>query len=424
MDHGLKPHPITLSLHYSITPLLHYFSTPLLQHSNTLILVSKIFNAIPDSYKYFLTFIVLIQIFKDMALDVPQYVRIHPIFYAAAGIIVIAGLKAGAHIINPILMAVFFSVIIYHPIDWLKQKGVNSVLSIFIVVLGLVIVIALMGGMVTKSLIHFSENLPLYKKELHEITKSSVTMLNGYGLNISPEVVSENFSAGSIFEYATKLISGVGGVFGQITLMVLVVAFILGETNSFPIKLKAVLKDPDISLVNITIIFKNIRYYLGMKTFTGLIAGTLVAIILFIMKIEYAIIWGILVLLFRYIPNIGSVIAAIPIFLFVLIQDGLSGVLYVGIGYSAVNFIIGQIIEPKFFSRSMNLSTLAVFLSLVFWGWTLGDIGMLLSVPLTMAMKISFESHEKSRWMAILLGSEKSAVEELAKKLPKKEQPD
>ncbi len=357
-----------------------------------------------------------------MTPELPRYTKLHPLFYASAGIIVIAGLKIGAPIINPILMAVFFSIIIFHPISWLKKKGVNGVLSILIVVLGLALVLFAVGGAVTRSIIQFSQNMPFYKNELHEITRNTIHTLNGYGLDISQDTVADNFNAGSAFGYASKFVTGVGGVLGQITLLILVAAFILGETNSFPIKLKAVLKDPDVSLGNITVISKNIRYYLGVKTLTGLIGGASVAVVLFIMHIEYAIIWGILVLLMRYIPNIGSVIAAIPIMLFVLIQDGLSGVLYVGIAYGFINFVIGQIIEPKFLAKGMNLSTLAVFLSLVFWGWILGDVGMLLAVPITMAMKISLETRDNSKWMAIMLGSEKSAEEALKQKYPKKEE--
>lgn len=359
-----------------------------------------------------------------MATETKRYVKIHPLIYAAAGVVVIAGLRVGAPIINPILMAVFFSIIIYHPIAWLKEKGVNGILSILIVVFGLLIILFVLGGAVTRSIIQFSQNLPFYKKELHDITRSSITMLNNYGLNISAETVIDNFNVGSVFGYATKFITGIGGLLGQIILLILVAAFILGETNSYPIKLKVVLSDPDVSLGNITVILKNIRYYLGIKTLTGLFAGTCVTIILLVMGIKFAIIWGILVLLMRYIPNIGSIIAAIPIFLFVLIQQGLEGVLYIGIGYSAINFIVGQIIEPRFFGKGLNLSTLAVFLSLVFWGWTLGDIGMLLAVPITMAMKISLETRENSRWMAVMLGSEKSAKEALSEKNNKKEQPE
>ena len=353
-----------------------------------------------------------------------KYTRMHPLFYVAAIIIVIAGFKIGAPIINPILMAVFFSVIIYHPIDWLKSKGVNGILAIIIVVLGLFIVLVGIGGAVTRSIMEFTDKLPFYRNELHEMIRDGITTLNENGMSISTDNVMENLSSGSVFSYAGKFLTSIGGLLGQITLLVLVVAFILGETNSFPIKLKAILKDPDISLGNITVITKNIRYYLGVKTLTGLIGGTLVTILLLIMGIQYAIVWGILVLLMRYIPNIGSIIAAIPIMLFVLIQDGITGIIYVGIAYAIINFIIGQIIEPQFLARSMKLSTLAVFLSLVFWGWILGDIGLLLAVPITMAMKISLETRENSKWMAILLGSEQGAKKALEDKSTKKEQPE
>ncbi len=357
-----------------------------------------------------------------MATEQPCYIKIHPLLYAAAGVIVIAGLKIGAPIINPILMAVFFSIIILQPIKWLEKRGVNSALSVIIVVLSLIIVFFAIGGAIRESVIEFSRNLPTYKKQLSDITESSITLLNRYGIDISADSVANNFNAGSAFGYVSKFIGGVGGVFGQIALLMLVAAFIIGEATSFPVKLKVILKNPTVSLDNITVISKNIRHYLGIKTITGLIGGISVAILLFVMHIQYAIVWGILVLLMRYIPNIGSIIAAIPIMLFVLIQDGLAGVLYVGIGFGLINFIIGQIIEPKFLAKGMNLSTLAVFLSLIFWGWILGNVGMLLAVPITMAMKISFETRENSRWMAVMLGSEKNAEEALLEKSSKKDQ--
>jgi predicted PurR-regulated permease PerM len=356
-----------------------------------------------------------------MANQIPSYVKMHPLFYAAAGVIIIAGLKVASPIVNPILMAVFFSIIILHPITWLRKKGVNGLLSILIVAFGLLVIFFGIGGAVTKSIIEFSQNLPQYKKQLSDITDSSITLLNGYGLDVTSDNFSDNFSAGNTFSYASKFITGVGGVFWQILLLILVSAFIIGEANSFPVKLKVILKNPTTSIENITVISKNIRHYLVIKTVTGLIGGISVAVVLFVMHIQYAIVWGILVLLMRYIPNIGSIIAAIPIMLFVLIQDGLTGVFYVGIAYAIINFIIGQIIEPKFLAKGMNLSTLAVFLSLVFWGWILGDVGMLLAVPITMAMKISFETRENSHWIAIMLGSEKSAEQALIQKSSKKD---
>lgn len=351
-----------------------------------------------------------------MSVVKPKYSKLHPLIYVAAAVIIIAGIKISAKVINPILLAIFFSIIIYHPISWLKKKGVNGVLSIIIVITGLLIVFVSLGGAVTSSILEFSKNIPEYKKQLHEITSSTVTLFDGYGINVSQDAVTGSFSASNTFGYASKLVTSIGSLLSQIVLLFLVAAFILGETNSYPIKLKLVLSNPESSIGNITQITKNIRYYLGIKTVTGVIGGVLVTIVLLILKVQFALIWGILVWLMRYIPNIGSVIAAIPIFLFVLIQDGIEGVFYVGIAYTAINFIIGQIIEPQFFSKSMNLSTLAVFISLVFWGYILGDVGMLLAVPITMALKISLETNKSTNWMAVMLGSEKSAKQALEKK--------
>jgi predicted PurR-regulated permease PerM len=106
------------------------------------------------------------------------------------------------------------------------------------------------------------------------------------------------------------------------------------------------------------------------------------------------------------VPNIGSIIAAVPVILLAFIQLGMGSALLVILGYVVVNGIIGSVIEPKVMGRGVGLSTLVVFLSLVFWGWVLGPIGMLLSVPLSITLKIALESSEDTRWIAILLGPE------------------
>ncbi len=111
-----------------------------------------------------------------------------------------------------------------------------------------------------------------------------------------------------------------------------------------------------------------------------------------------------LAFLLNYIPTIGSFIAAVPAVLLTVIQFGLFEVMVVCFGYLAVNTVIGSFIEPRLFGKEIGLSTLVVFLSLVFWGWVLGPIGMLLSVPLTMIVKIALEGSADTRWMAVLLG--------------------
>ena len=90
--------------------------------------------------------------------------------------------------------------------------------------------------------------------------------------------------------------------------------------------------------------------------------------------------------------------------LLALIQLGPLSALLVAGGYIAANMIMGNIIEPRFMGKGLGLSTLVVFLSLVFWGWVFGPVGMLLSVPLTMLLKIAFESSQETEWISILMG--------------------
>jgi predicted PurR-regulated permease PerM len=81
-----------------------------------------------------------------------------------------------------------------------------------------------------------------------------------------------------------------------------------------------------------------------------------------------------------------------------------TGVVLVLTGFVVVNMVFGNVVEPKMMGKGLGLSTLVVFLSLVFWGWVLGPVGMLLSGPLTMAVKIAAESDARTRWFAVLLG--------------------
>jgi predicted PurR-regulated permease PerM len=112
------------------------------------------------------------------------------------------------------------------------------------------------------------------------------------------------------------------------------------------------------------------------------------------------------VFLLNYVPNIGSIIAALPAVLLALVQLGVGSALLTALGFVVANMVLGNLIEPKLMGKGLSLSTLVVFLSMVFWGWVLGPIGMILSVPMTSLFKIALESYEETRGIAIMLGSD------------------
>ena len=143
-----------------------------------------------------------------------------------------------------------------------------------------------------------------------------------------------------------------------------------------------------------------------IKTVISVLTGLLIGIWTSLLGVDFPIVLGLLAFLLNYVPNIGSMIAAVPAVLSAFIELGIGPAAVTGLGYVVVNTVMGNIIEPRFMGRGLGLSTLVVFLSLLFWGWVLGPVGMRLSVPLTMTVKIALDANEQSRWLAILLGSD------------------
>jgi predicted PurR-regulated permease PerM len=217
-------------------------------------------------------------------------------------------------------------------------------------------------------------------------------------------VLTDYFDPGKAMKMAANTLAGLSGLLTNVFMILLTVIFILLEASGFPQKLRTALGDPEESMGQFRSVTESVNRYLALKTVFSLATGLTVAIWLAILGVDFALLWGLVAFLLNYVPNIGSIIAAIPAILLALIQLGVGPALLTCLGYVVVNVVFGSILEPKFMGRGLGLSTLVVFLSLVFWGWVLGPVGMVLSVPLTMIVKIAMESHEDTQWIAVMLG--------------------
>ena len=187
-------------------------------------------------------------------------------------------------------------------------------------------------------------------------------------------------------------------------LIMFTVLFMLLEAWTFPAKLNAMqgVRGGDV-MAEIAKVIDSTKNYIVMKALTSLATGILVGIGLAWVGLDYAVLWGFLAFALNFIPNIGSILAAVPAVLLSLLQLGPVETLIVIAIYLVANTVIGSIIEPAVMGRRVGLSTLAVFLSLVFWGWLLGPVGMLLSVPLTMVIKFAAQTSDQTQWLAVLL---------------------
>ncbi len=324
---------------------------------------------------------------------------------AACFVVIVAGMQAATSLLVPFLLATFIAIICLPPLNWLARHRISSGASVLIITLTLIIVVLLLGTFVGSSISDFSSNLPIYQSRLKVISGDLLAWLSGLGISFSSQSIIDNFSPSAAMGMAGKLVSGLGNALANTFLIVLTVIFLLIEAAALPHKWRAMGKYAP-STEHFGRFVESVNSYLAIKGWVSLATGAVISIWLAVLGVDYPLLWGLIAFLFNFVPNIGSIIAAIPAVLLALVQLGPGAALGAGAGYVVVNIVMGNVVEPRFMGRGVGLSTLVVFLSLVFWGWVLGPVGMLLSVPLTMIVKLALEANEQTRWIAILLGSD------------------
>lgn len=323
----------------------------------------------------------------------------------AAFVVVVAGMKAAAGLLVPFLLAIFLAIISTPALIWLQHIGIRPVFAIIIITWILLTAGIFVGAILAQSLPAFAKSLPEYSSKLQENIDVFCAWLQSKGIHVENRHILQYFKPDSAMKIFGDLLSQLGNLMKKGFLIFLTLVFILLEASIFEVKLRSALRNPDQSLQRLAKITNDVKMYLAVKTAISLVTGILATILLMIVGLDYAVFWGLLAFILNFVPNIGSILAAIPPILLALIQLTPGSTIIVAIGYLVINVSLGNFLEPRLVGQRLGLSTLVVFMSLVFWGWVLGPVGMLLSVPLTMTTKIVLQSNEDTRWIAIMLGS-------------------
>ncbi|OOF54381.1 hypothetical protein BKK56_09680 [Rodentibacter genomosp. 2] len=332
----------------------------------------------------------------------------------AAVIIILAGIKLAAEIVVPFLLALFIAIICSPIINAMTARRIPHWLAIVLLFVLISLIFFFLLGLINSSVREFTQSIPQYKTLLSERVNDLMALAQRFNLPVyfSRETIQENFDPSIIMNFVSRVLLNFSGVVSNVFVLVLVVIFMLSEAPTMKHKVALVISstpnDVEKEERHINRILQGVIGYLGIKSITSLLTGIAVFILLEVCDVQYAILWATLSFLLNYIPNIGSIIAAIPIIVQALLLNGFGIGFGVTVGVIAINMVIGNILEPKMMGQRLGLSTLVVFLSLLFWGWLLGTVGMLLSVPLTMALKIALESDPNTVKYAALLGEVES----------------
>jgi predicted PurR-regulated permease PerM len=327
------------------------------------------------------------------------------LFILACLVVVVYGLKFAAPILLPSALALFLAVLSLPIMMWQLHRGVPKVIATLVTVLVFVGGIGLLILIGSQSVSELQNNMEGYVEGLSTRTSDWTDRAEAFtGLEIGDYIANDVINPAVFAGVVGDTIGRIAQFLGTTFLVFLIMAFMLGEATVFPDKFRYVLGVDDGDQDRFTKVVTEVQSYLGIKTIVSLVTGITLGLWAYMLNLDFPLLLGMVAFLLNYVPTVGSIIAAIPaVILSIILFGTVAHAFLVALGYVAVNMILGNIIEPTLMGRRLGLSTLVVILSLVFWYWAWGPVGAILSVPLTVVLKIWLENTEDLRWVAILL---------------------
>ena len=336
--------------------------------------------------------------------DTGRVSRVASVLLTVAALVVItAGMRAARELVVPFLLAVFIAILCMPTLGWLRRRGVPNLVSVFLIVAMLLVIGSVLAAAVGMSVNAFVQALPGYQARMDARTLALFDWLSARNIHVSAQGLLRYFTPSNAMTLTESVVSGVSLVLGNGLLILLIVGFILMEAPGFSLKLRAAVGNPEKTVAAFKRFSKTAQQYLLMKTLTGTAMSLAIWVCLVIIGVDYPVLWALLVFLLNFVPYIGGPLATVPPVLLALVQLGAGPAIWTAVACVFVH-MAGTVLEPRLLAGGSGLSALVVFLSLIFWGWVLGPIGAVLSVPLTTIVKIAFENYGESRWVAALLG--------------------
>ena len=301
--------------------------------------------------------------------------NIHPLLAGASIVIILAGVREIAPVLNIFLVALLLAVAVSPLLTWQLRRGWPKAASLAVTILIVIVIMGSVSTILGVAINNIIGKAPFYQDKIAELYHAGLNALTARGIDVSDVQQLNIFSPDKIVSYMTSFLQNIFSTFGNFFFVVLLMVFILIEfaVDSWQSRFGDISDD--------------LKKYVTINAVAGLMAALADFVLLLVLGIDFAVLWGFLAFLFSFIPNIGFILSVVPPALLALLEFGWGHFILVIVGYVIFNSIIDNVIKPKFLGKEFKMSILVVFLSLLFWGWLLGAIGAILGVPLTMAVK-------------------------------------
>lgn len=330
--------------------------------------------------------------------------RLRTALLAAASVGVLWGLRWAQSVIIPVLVAALIATLAEPVVSWLQRHWVPRPGAVIVVVLGLLVLLLGVPALLAGSVDRFTSQAPHYEARIRAMVDSSMDGLEWIGVDTEPLKGGGTFSPSAVIGFLADNLKALGRCLSSLFTALLILVAMLLEVPAVTPKLVSILPASSNVVERAAEVTAQVRRHFGVKTVVSLATGISVAALTALIGLEFPLVWGLIAYLLNYIPVIGSLAAALPAILLALVQSGIGMAALVAVAYLGVNVLFGNVIEPLLMGRTLGLSTLAVFLSVVFWGWLWGPAGALLSALLTIVVKSACERIPGLEWFAVVLG--------------------
>lgn len=324
---------------------------------------------------------------------------------AACTVVILAGVKASASVLDPVLLAFFILMITLPVLRWLRDRGIRAWLAYTIVSIGVIVSFLGLFLFLSTALAQLAYALPAYAADLEEQRAALRAALEARGIDVA--LLSEQvFSSGAVLQFIAAAILGLVGMLSNAGLVVFIYVFLLIEIEVFGRRLRLAWGNASDIPRRMAGFAGRVGVYMGLRAWFGAIAAVLDTILLLVLGVDFALLWGVLSFLMSFIPNIGYIISLIPPLLLAWLDSGLSQALLVLIGYQLINGGIDSVIAPRYMGEGLDLSTLVTVVAVFFWAYILGPIGAFLALPMTaMVRELILAVYGDTQGLALLISS-------------------
>ncbi len=321
----------------------------------------------------------------------------------AGAVIIFIGIYLLSPLLSPFLLAMFMAMLLTPLFHRLKNKGWPTWLALVSIIVGLFLVGFLILAFIWIAFSQFAAQLPDYQAAWNQQMTALESTLAQFGLPAPDLGHKTSEEVWNLVRIGLNVLLSVGNMLFGLFLILLTIIFMLLESAEYPVRLQRSLGANHPFIAEFTFFNRQLIGYIIARLKVNLFTGVSATIFLWLMGIDFALVWGVLFFFLSFIPYLGITLASIPPAILGFAQGGLVEAVVIILGFVVINAIAENVVATKLTADTLSLSPVVVIVALFFWSFILGTMGMFLGMPLTVLIVMLLSHFDETRWLAALM---------------------